>query len=102
MFGSFDSEEERKRQRGRRNRLRGQIAEEQARVDYELSGWETVDNHEGYDFTARRRDPITGEVLEERKVEVKSGSSDLTKRQREEKRRSDNYEVYRSDPPFLF
>lgn len=96
LFGE-QTGKERKRQQGRRNQRKGQMAEEQAKMDWAMSGYEIEDVHEGADFIARRRDPFTGRIQEEQKVEVKSGNSRLTERQRREKRKSDNYVVERRE-----
>lgn len=97
LFGK-QTEKERKRQQGYRNQHKGRVAEEQAKMDYTLSGYDIEDVHEGADFIARRRDPFTGRVEKKKKVEVKSGNSALTERQRQEKRNSDNYVVDRRNP----
>lgn len=100
IFG-VRSEKERKRERVRRNQRKGRAAEDQVEMELRMEGFDEVERvHEGADFRARRRDLLTGEVVEERKVEVKSGNSELSERQKKEKRRSDNYEVRRRDPLF--
>jgi hypothetical protein len=44
---------------------------------------------------------LTGEVVEEKKVEVKTGNAKLSERQRKERRRTENYEVRRRNPLFF-
>jgi hypothetical protein len=100
LFGG-SSENDRKRERARRNRRKGKAAEKQVEMELNIEGWEVERTHEGSDFIARRRDPHTGEVVEEKKVEVKSGNARLSERQKRERERSDNYGVRRRDPPFF-
>ena len=83
-----------------RNRRKGKAAEDIVETELIMEGYEVERVDEGADFHARREDLFTGEV-EEKKVEVKSGNSGLTERQRKEKRMSDNYEVRRRDPLFF-
>lgn len=97
LFGSR-SEKERKRERIRRNKRRGRAAEDQVEMELQMEGYEVERVHEGADFHARRRDWMTGDVVEEKKVEVKSGNAELSERQKKEKRKSDDYEVRRRNP----
>jgi len=90
-----------KKERAKRNHRRGRAAEKQVETELLMEGYEVERVHEGADFKARRRDPLTGDIVEEKKVEVKSGRSQLTERQKKEKKRSDNYEVRRRDPLFF-
>lgn len=100
LFGGR-SEKDRKREQMRRNRRKGKAAEDQVEMELVMEGFEVERTHEGADFNARRRNLLTGEVLEKKKVEVKSGNARLSERQRKEKQRSDNYEVRRRDPLFF-
>lgn len=100
LFGGT-SEKERKRDRMRRNRRKGKAAEDMVATELLMEGYEVEPVHEGADFHAKRRDLLTGEVIEEKKVEVKSGNARLSEKQRRERRRSDNYEVRRRDPFFF-
>jgi hypothetical protein len=100
LFGS-QSEKDRKREQMQRNSRKGKAAENQVRTELQMEGYEVERTHEGADFNAKKRDLLTGEVVEEKKVEVKSGRASLTEKQKREKRNSDNYEVRRRDPLFF-
>lgn len=100
LFGSR-SEKDRKRERIRRNRRKGKAAEDQVETELMMEGYEVERTHEGADFRAKKRDLLTGEVVEEKKVEVKSGRASLSESQRKEKKKSDNYEVRRREPLFF-
>jgi len=91
-----------KKAEARRHHRKGRAAEDQVEMELRMEGFDQVDTvREGADFHAKKHDSLTGDVIEEKKVEVKSGNSRLTERQRREKRRSDNYEVRRRDPIFF-
>lgn len=96
------SEKERKRERIRRNQTKGRAAEDQVRMELSLEGCEVYRTGHGSDFQAIKRDPFTGEVVEDKLVEVKSGDADLSPLQEETRRREDNYEVRRRDPLVWF
>lgn len=100
LFGKR-SEKERKRERIRQNRRKGKAAEDQVEMELQMEGYEVERTHEGSDFKAKRRDMLTGEVVEEKKVEVKSGRASLSESQEKEKKKSDNYEVRRREPLFF-
>ena len=70
-------------------------------MELQMEGYEVERTHEGADFRAKRRDLLTGEVVEEKKVEVKSGNAQLSESQKKERKRSDNYEVRRRNPLFF-
>jgi len=57
-----------------------------------LSGWDVKKRSSGGDFEATKRDIITGKVLKKKIVEVKTGKSKLSKKQRK-----DTDEVYRTE-----
>jgi len=95
------SEKEQKRGRIRWNRRKGKAAENQVEMELQMEGYEVERTHEGSDFHAKRRNPFTGEVVEEKDIEVKSGNARLSERQKRERERSDNYEVRRRDPLFF-
>ena len=94
-------EEDRKRRDMRRNRRKGKAAEDLVEMELQMEGYEVERTHEGADFKARRRDLLTGDIVEEKKVEVKSGNASLTEAQKKEKKKSDNYEVRRRNPLFF-
>lgn len=100
LFGSR-SKKERKRERINRNSRKGRAAEDQVEMELRMEGYEVERTHEGADFKAKRRDMLTGDVIEEKKVEVKSGRASLSEKQKKEKKRSDNYEVRRRGPLFF-
>jgi hypothetical protein len=100
LFGSR-SEKQRKRDQVRQNSRKGRAAEDQVATELQLEGYEVERVHEGADFLAKRRDFLTGEVVEEKKVEVKTGNAKLSERQRKERRRTENYEVRRRNPLFF-
>jgi hypothetical protein len=100
LFGSR-SKKDRKREQIRLNSRKGKAAENQVRTELQMEGYEVERTHEGADFRAKKRDLLTGEVVEEKKVEVKSGRASLSEKQKREKKKSDNYEVRRRDPLFF-
>lgn len=100
MFGGR-SEKERKREQLRRNRQKGRAAEDQVRMELELEGYEVERTGTGSDFRATRRDILTGEVVDEKLVEVKSGEAQLSDQQKNQKKGRTEYEVRRRDPFFL-
>lgn len=92
---------ETEQQKARRHQRKGRAAEDQVEMELRMEGFDQVEPvHEGADYHAKKHDILTGDVIEEKKVEVKSGRSGLTERQRREKEKSDNYEVRRRDPLF--
>lgn len=94
-------EEDRKKEDMRRNRQRGKAAEDLVEMELQMEGYEVERTQEGADFKARKRDLFTGDVIEEKKVEVKSGNASLSEKQKQEKKKSDNYEVRRRNPLFF-
>ena len=89
------------KQKARRHQRKGRAAENQVEMELRMEGFDQVEPvDEGADYHAKKHDLLTGDVIEEKKVEVKSGNSQLTERQKKEKRRSENYEVRRRDPLF--
>lgn len=66
----------------------------------QLAGYEVERTGRGSDFRIRRRDMLTGRVVESRLVEVKTGNSKLSKLQKRTKKRKSNYKVVRESPMF--
>ena len=95
------SEKERKRQRIRRNRRQGKAAEDQVRMEYNMRGYEMERTGHGSDFRAKKRDFLTGEVVDEKLVEVKSGNAELSELQKKTKNGRKDYVVERRDPFFF-
>lgn len=81
-----------KRQRLRKNIAKGKAGELEATVMLNLSGWDVKKRPSGGDLEATKRDILTGKVLKKKIVEVKTGKSRLSKRQKR-----DTDEVYRTD-----
>jgi hypothetical protein len=89
------SENDRKRERLWYNQRKGRAAEERVEMELLIEGYEVERTHYGSDFKATKRDFLTGEVVEEKYVEAKSGDARLSDRQKKEKKRRKNYEVRR-------
>lgn len=89
-----------KRFKGFWNYVRGRMVEEFAIASDILNGFQVRRTSVGNDYERRRVDPVTGYVGPWEKVEVKTGQSRLTKRQREEalkaRKKGVNYVVKRS------
>lgn len=100
IFGP-KSEKDRKREQIRRNKRQGRAAEDQVRLQLQVEGWEVERTGYGSDFRAKRRDFLTGEVVDEKLVEVKSGDARLSDLQKKMKRGREEYEVRRRDPFLL-
>jgi len=106
FFGNYDifGRKKSKRQRSREtladSRAKGKAAEDWDAMSYSMRGYEVERTGRGSDFRVRRRDLFTGRVVENRLVEVKSGSARLSKLQKKTKRKKSNYKVDRVDPPF--
>lgn len=102
LFGK-KSEKARKREKIKKNKRKGKAAENQVRMELQLQGYQVERTGKGSDFRAKKRDLLTGEVVDEKLVEVKSGSSKLSKLQKKtrKKKGKKNYKVARRDP-FIF
>lgn len=87
-----------KKDRIRQNRRKGRAAEDQVRIELQFEGYEVERTGRGSDFRAKRRDIFTGEVVEEKLVEVKSGNAKLSDLQKQTKKGKTEYEVRRRDP----
>ena len=96
LFGRRKSKKQRKKEQLRENVRKGRAGEDQARMVYALRGYDVERTGKGSDFRARRRDMFTGKV-ESKRVEVKTGKSQLSKLQKKTKKKG-KYEVYRSEP----
>lgn len=78
------------------NRFKGKIGESVVALSYMARGYEVEETGAGSDFRVRRRDPFTGRVVESKFVEVKTGSSRLSRLQMKMKRRG----KYKVERPF--
>ena len=77
------------------NKFKGKLAEDLAAMQLMLQGYEVRKVHKGKDFEAIKVDPFTGEIIDEKFIEVKTGNSPLSKTQKRSKARSKKYEVWR-------
>lgn len=102
LFGK-KSKKAKKRERIKRNKRKGKAAEDQVKMELQLQGFQVERTGKGSDFRAKKRDPITGEVIDEKLVEVKSGESKLSRLQKKTKKKKgkENYIVARRNP-FIF
>jgi len=75
----------------RKNIAKGKAGELEARIMLNLSGYEVKKRPAGGDFEATKRDILTRRVIDRKIVEVKTGKSKLSRRQRK-----DTDEVYRT------
>ncbi len=90
------SKKERKRAIIRENQRRGRMAEDIVKMNYILRGYEVERTGKGHDFRVRRRDLLTGRVIETKVIEVKAGkNARLSKLQQRTKKRKSNYKVER-------
>jgi hypothetical protein len=85
-----------KAERLRRNKIKSQAGELEARVMYNLRGYDLKRSPIGKDYVATRRNPLNPEqVIETRNVEAKTGKAKFSKRQKETKER-EGLDVYRT------
>jgi len=64
-----------------------------------IKGYEVERTGRGSDFRIRKRDILTGRVIESKLVEVKTPKSKLSKLQKKtKKKKKGKYIVYRTDP----
>ena len=94
------SERERRKALIRDNQRKGRIAEEIVRMRYMMMGYEVERTGRGHDFYVKKRDILTGKVIDRKFIEVKSGEAKLSKLQQKIKRKKNNYKVERIN--FLF
>lgn len=85
-MGFFDVFKKSRKEVNHENRYYGKEAEEQARREYELNGYEVEKIHRGGDLKVRKRDWLTGKKGKPTIVEVKSGNSKLSDLQKKRKR----------------
>ena len=81
-------------------RRKGRAGEDEVALRYTLNGYEVERTGRGSDFRVKRRDLLTGRVVESKLVEVKTGKAKLSKLQRKTKKKTRNYRVERADPLF--
>jgi hypothetical protein len=98
LFGRKRSKKEIKREVLSENKAQGRAGEQTVRAKYAMQGYETERTGRGHDFRARKRDFVTGRVIESKVVEVKTGKAKLSKLQRKTKKRQSNYKVERVQP----
>lgn len=81
----------------RKNKIKGKAGEFEAKVILNLRGFEMERNPIGKDFIAKRRNPLNPkQVLETRNIEVKTGRSKLSRRQKETEKK-EGLETYRTN-----
>lgn len=87
---SDDIKSDLRRLKGKSAHFKGGVAEDLSKFQDRVLGYETRETGVGSDYERRKVDWLTGgKGPWDTKVEVKSGSSDLTPRQREEKRKTE-------------
>ena len=80
------------------NQERGRKSEAKAKRNFELRGYNMERNGPGYDYKATKTNHATGKK-ETKYVEVKSGTSQLTDIQKENRKsKGGKYKVVRNDP----
>lgn len=84
-MGFFDVFKKSKKEIIRENQSQGKIGEEKIKTKYEFSGYKVKRTGKGSDFKAERKNWLTGEK-ETKIIEVKTGSSRLSKLQKKKKR----------------
>lgn len=94
------SKKQRKREQIRESQRKGRAGEEIVRMNYELGGYEVERTGKGSDFRVRRRDLLTGRVVESKLIEVKTGEAKLSELQRKTKKKKRKYKVERAEPLF--
>ena len=80
----MDDKKQQKREQIIRNRAKGKAGEFEARVMYNLGGYEThkrPDNPGGPDYDLIKRNLLSHEIMEEKTMEVKTGNAKLSKKQ---------------------
>lgn len=82
------------------NKAKGKAAEENVKVKLAMQGWEVQRSPRGKDFVARKRDLLSGKIIQTKHIEVKSGKAKLSRLQRKTKSKKSNYQVIREDPLF--
>ena len=93
MFESL--EKLRKRLILENNKFRANMAENITELTLAMQGYRVRKVHKGKDFIAEMVNPFTGEVIERKYVEVKTGPfARLSEAQKRSKARSKNYEVW--------
>jgi hypothetical protein len=101
-FGQPESGKEKRQRISRENRRKGKASEEIVAQSYGLRGYKVERTGRGSDFHVTKRD-ILGNVVESKDIEVKSGHSQLSKLQKETKRKKrGRYGVERVEPPTIF
>lgn len=95
-----ETEEQRKRRKLAEARRKGKAGEESYRFWATLQGKQVERTGHGHDFKETTRDLLTGRVISERYVEVKSGpKAKLSELQeKEKKKKKGRYAVVRENP----
>jgi len=87
---------QKKRQVLSENIVRGKMGEEMIRQKYLMKGYDVERTPKGKDFTARKRNFLTGRVTSTKHVEVKTGKARLSKLQQQTKnQKKSNYKIER-------
>jgi hypothetical protein len=101
-IGPQETEKEKRQRTSRENRRKGKAAEDIVARRYGLYGYEVKRTGRGSDIHVTRRD-LLGKVVESKDIEVKSGSSQLSKLQEETRsKKKGHYKVERVEPPSFF
>lgn len=91
------ADKQRKAEQLRKNKIKGKAGEFEARVMYNLRGFDMERSPVGRDFVAKRRNPLNPtEIIETRNIEVKTGKSKHSKRQKETEE-EEGLETYRTN-----
>ncbi len=69
------------------NRAKGALGEASVALKYVLAGYDVERTGRGHDFRVTKRDLFTGKKVDEVFIEVKTGGSRLSRKQKEEKQR---------------
>jgi hypothetical protein len=89
-------EKARKAEQLRKNKIKGKMGEFEATVIYNLRGYDMERDPKGKDFVANKRDPLNpNKVIETKNVEVKTGKSKLSPRQKITQE-EEGLEIYRT------
>jgi len=84
------------------NRRTGKLGEDNIRARLEFQGYEVERTPHGKDFIARKRQFITGRVIQTKHIEVKTGKAKLSRLQQKTKKNKSNYQVIREQNPYDF
>jgi len=90
-------DKQRKAEQLRKNKIKGRAGEFEAKVMYNLKGFDMERSPIGKDYLAKRKNPLDpAQIMETRNVEVKTGKAKHSRRQNETKRK-EGLETYRTN-----